>query len=165
MDVFVLRHGDANTSTKDLVDDSKRMLSASGIKEIENVTKLFSKFEIKLDLIYSSPLRRAKQSSEIIAKTQKKSKVVYLNELKPEGNVEEICQTLSKQKESSVVLIVGHIPLLIDLINYIISSVIKSDLSLKTGGLCKIKTMSLEPRLKGELEWLLVPKLIRKISK
>lgn len=88
MDIFVLRHGDANPATKKLMNDSRRGLSDSGIKEIENVSELFARFEIRFDCIYSSPLRRAKQSTDIISKNQKKSKVIELSELKPEGSVE-----------------------------------------------------------------------------
>jgi phosphohistidine phosphatase len=165
MDIFILRHGDANPTTKKLMNDSKRGLSDGGIKEIENVSELFTKFEIKFDYIYSSPLKRAKQSTDIISKNQKKSKTVELAELKPEGNVEELCKKIAKQKENSTILIVGHNPLLVNLINYIINLGNSQNLTLKTGGLAKIKTLSLEPQLKGELEWLLAPKLIRKISK
>lgn len=165
MDIFVLRHGDANATGKKLMDDSKRGLSDAGIKEIENVTELFAKFEIKFDYIYSSPLKRAKQSAEIISKNQKKSKVIELSELKPEGSVEEVCKKLERRKEGTTILIVGHNPLLINLVNYIINPGNRQNLSLKTGGLVKIKTLSLEPQLKGNLEWLLPPKLIRKISK
>jgi phosphohistidine phosphatase len=164
MDLFILRHGDANITTKKLVDDSKRSLSDAGVKEIENVSELFSKFEIKFDWIYSSPLKRAKQSAEIISKKQKKSKFVELDELKPEGSVEAVCKKLSKQKEATT-LIVGHNPLLVNLVSYIISPANRPRLSLKKGGLVKIKTLALEPHLSGELEWLLAPKMIRKISK
>jgi phosphohistidine phosphatase len=165
MDIFILRHGDANTITKKSLDDSKRSLSENGIKEIENVSGLFSKFEIRLDYIYSSPLKRAKQSAEIISRDQKKAKFVTLDQLKPEGSVEEICKVLSKQKEEASVLVVGHVPILADLANNIISSSDQPHLSLKTGGLIRIKTLALEPQLRGGLEWLLSPKLIRKISK
>jgi len=79
--------------------------------------------------------------------------------------VEEVCKKIAKQKEISTILIVGHNPFLVNLVNYIINSGNGQNLSLKTGGLVKIKILSLEPQLKGDLEWLLPPKLIRKISK
>ena len=167
MEVYILRHGDANPQTKKAVDDSKRSLSEAGIKEIENVSWLFVKFVIKFDRVFSSPLKRAKQTAEIIMKNQKKSELIELNELKPEGSIEEVCKKISKQKEESAVLIIGHNPLLANLANYIINSPesLTSRVSLKTGGLIKIKIIATEPKLKGELEWLLSPKLIRKVSK
>jgi phosphohistidine phosphatase len=164
MEIFVLRHGDANVITKKLLDDSKRTLSDKGVKEIEDVSELFSKLDMKFDYIYSSPLKRARQSAEILLRSQKKSKLVELNELKPEGTPETISDKLSEQKEESSVIIIGHNPLLIDFISYVTASE-HCHLSLKTGGIAKIKTTSMKPRLSGNLELLLTPKLIRKVRK
>ncbi|WP_048194311.1 phosphohistidine phosphatase SixA [Candidatus Nitrosotenuis uzonensis] len=162
MNIFILRHGDANTSTK-VMDDFKRPISDVGVKESEYIAKMLSVFGIMFDRVFSSPLTRAKQTAEIAIKSQK-VRIVEVNELKPEGNVEQIAKILSEQKENSTILLVGHSPLLVDLICYITGSV-HGSVSLKTGGIAKIKTSSLRPRLSGNLEWLLTPKVIRKISK
>jgi phosphohistidine phosphatase SixA len=167
LEIYILRHGDANADSKKTIDDSKRVLSEAGIKEIEGASRFFAEFGIKFDSIFTSPLKRAKQTATIAAKDQKKSPIVELNELKPEGNVSDLCKRLSKQKEDSVILVVGHNPLLVDLADDVINpeNHHATNFSLKTGGLIKIKTTSLEPKLKGQLEWLLSPKLIRKVSK
>ncbi len=167
MEIFILRHGDANSNAKKLTDDSKRSLSENGVKEIENVANFFEKIEVNFDHIFSSPLKRAKQTSEIILKKQNKSSFTELEELKPEGRVEEICQILGSQKEDASVLVVGHNPLLVDLANYIINSAehIPTNISLKTGGIIKLKISSLEPKMKGDLQLALTPKLIRKFCK
>ncbi len=165
MEIFILRHGDANSDSKKITDDSKRSLTEAGIKEIENVCRFFDEFDIKIDHIFSSPLKRAKQTSQMILKDQK-SKITELEELKPEGNPNDACKKITKQNHPTI-LVVGHNPLLIDIINHITSSQkqIASNVSLKTGGLAKIKITSTDPRLTGHLEWLLAPKIIRKVSK
>ncbi len=167
MDIFILRHGDAAVDTKKLVDDSKRSLSDVGISEIENVSRLLALHKIELDYIFSSPLNRAKQTAKIISEKQKKAKLIELDELKPEGVKEDIARTISKQNVESKILIVGHTPLLLSLLNYIISSEEHAQIRipLKTGSLARIKTISIDPQLKGDLFWLLSPKLIRKLSK
>lgn len=164
MEIFILRHGDANS--KKIIDDSKRALTDAGIKEIENVSRLFAEFDIEISHVFSSPLKRAMQTSEIILKAQKKAKLSELAELKPEGSPEEICKKIIRHSDSSI-LIVGHIPLLIETINYITCSQKQNacEIFLKTGGLAKIKINTMEPRLQGQLEWLLTPKMIRKVSK
>jgi phosphohistidine phosphatase SixA len=165
MEIFILRHGDANSDSKKITDDSKRSLTEAGIKEIENVCRFFEEFDIKIDHIFSSPLKRAKQTAQIILKDQR-AKMTEIEELKPEGNPDDTCKKIIKQNHSSI-LVVGHNPLLVDIINHITSSQkqIASNISLKTGGLAKIKITSVEPRLTGHLEWLLAPKIIRKVSK
>lgn len=166
MDIYILRHGDANANSKKIIDDSKRVLSDAGIKEIENVSKLFEELDIEIDHIFSSPLKRTKQTSEIIIKNQKKAGLTELAELKPEGNPDDIYKKVARTKHSAI-LIVGHNPLLIDLVNHITNTEkqIIDGFSLKTGGLAKIKIHSVDPQLRGQLEWLLTPKLIRKVSK
>ena len=165
MDIYILRHGDANSDTKKIIDDSKRPLTEAGIKEIENVSKLFTELEIQIARIYSSPLLRAKQSAKIIQKFQKKAEMLEIAELKPEGIPGEACKKIAS--DSSAVLVVGHNPLLVEIINYVTSSDKQQTchISLKTGGLAKIKTTAIEPQLQGHLEWLLTPKMARKISK
>lgn len=162
MNIFVLRHGDANTGTK-ISDDFRRPISDVGVKESEAVARMLTVFEIKFDRVFSSPLKRARQTAEIATKSQK-IRIMEINELKPEGNIEQILKILSEQKENSTILMVGHNPLLTDLICNIIGCA-QSSVSLKTGGIAKIKITSLRPKLSGNLEWLLTPKIIRKISK
>jgi len=165
MEIFLLRHGDANSDSKKIIDDSKRSLTDAGIKEIENVSKFFAEFDITIDHIFASPLKRAKQTAEIIAKDQKKAQLTEMIELKPEGVAEDVCKKIIKQSKPTI-LIVGHMPLLVNIISYITSQKhFTCDLSLKTGGLVKIKTITIEPHLHGQLEWLLTPKMIRKVSK
>jgi phosphohistidine phosphatase len=162
MDIFILRHGDANAGTH--IEDSKRPLSDVGIKEAEAAARLFLEFEIRFDHAFSSPLKRAKQTLGFIIKTQKKTLITEIDELKPEGSVEPIIKILAKQKENSMILIVGHNPILLDLIKYIIDSK-QASILLKTGGLAKIRANMIGTKIRGELEWLLTPKTIRKISK
>lgn len=166
MDIFILRHGDANSSSKKITDDSKRTLTETGIKEIENVSRLFAEFDIEISHIFSSPLNRAKQTAEIILKNQKKTKLVEIVELKPEGVPSEVLKRIIKQAGATI-LVIGHNPLLIDIINHITNTEkqIADGLALKTGGLAKIKITAMEPQLHGHLEWLLTPKLIRKVIK
>ncbi|NDB63990.1 MAG: hypothetical protein EB170_09065, partial [Nitrosopumilaceae archaeon] len=41
MEIFVLRHGDANSDSKKIIDDSKRVLTDAGIKEVDGVSRFF----------------------------------------------------------------------------------------------------------------------------
>ena len=166
MDIFILRHGDANTDSKKITDDSKRALTEAGIKEIENVAGLFAEFDVEISHIFTSPLRRTRQTAEIILKNQKKTKLNELAELKPEGAPSEALKKIIRQTGSTI-LIIGHNPLLVDIINHITNTEKQTTdgLALKTGGLAKIRVTVLEPQLRGHLEWLLTPKLIRKVIK
>ena len=65
---FVMRHGEAQTNANQIVSSSnqKYPLTPQGRKEINEVIKKLKK--LKIDLIFSSPTFRAKQTAQIIGK-------------------------------------------------------------------------------------------------
>ena len=86
MDLFILRHGEAGRSSA-ARDDSKRMLTVEGEKEIRDISKGIKNLGIEFDHIFTSPVLRARRTAELVSETLgQKNRVVELNELKPEGN-------------------------------------------------------------------------------
>ena len=86
-------------------------------------------------------------------------------ELKPEGNRLELYKKLSQLKSDSSLLIIGHQPYLSEMIGNLIFDYDSDNdprIILKKSGLAKIVITSLMPTMKGELRWLLSPKLLRK---
>ena len=162
MDLLVLRHGEAGRSSLS-PGDSKRSLTAEGRQEVADLTNGIKALDVKLDCVFSSPLLRAKQTAEIVAKSLKyKGKIEDLDSLKPEGNKLEFYSVLSKLKQDSVILVVGHEPYLSELIGEAISQS-GCRINLKKAGLARIKITSTLPKIKGELRWLLTPKQLKKI--
>ncbi|WP_101477359.1 phosphohistidine phosphatase SixA [Candidatus Nitrosotalea bavarica] len=163
MDLLVLRHGEAGKRSPS-PGDSKRTLTAEGRQEIVDLSNGLKHLEVQLDYILTSPLLRAKNTAEIVAKSLKyKGKIEELDVLKPEGSRLEFYSALSKLKRESVVLVVGHEPYLSEMISEAIS---QSDcrIDLKKAGLARIRVLSILPKLKGDLRWLLTPKLLKKMS-
>ncbi len=70
--IFIMRHGEADHNVKNMVGpavpayDKNNNLTKKGMKEAEKTAGLLKKE--KIDLIVSSPLNRARQTSEIISK-------------------------------------------------------------------------------------------------
>lgn len=165
MDLFILRHGDAGRRSTTSREDSKRPLTLGGKKEIEEMSNGLCSLGIRLDYIFTSPLLRSKQTAEIVFKNLKcKNQIIELDELKPEGNKLQFYNKLSALKQDSSVLIVGHEPYLSELIGETISGG-TSRIDLKKGGLARIRTISLLPKIQGELRWLLTPKHMKKMAK
>lgn len=163
MDLLVLRHGEAGKQSP-LSGDFKRTLTSEGRQEIIDLSNGLKILEVKFDYVLTSPLLRAKDTAEIVAKSLKyKGKIHELDSLKPEGSRLEFYATLSKLKQDSVVLVVGHEPYLSKMISEGIS---QSDcrINLKKAGLARIRVLSTLPKLKGDLRWLLTPKLLKKLA-
>ncbi len=163
MDLFILRHGEAGRSSPS-PGDFKRALTSEGEQEIKDISEGIMILGVKFDHILTSPLLRAKQTAEITAKSIKfKNKIEEIKSLKPEGSRLELYAHLAKLKQDAVVLIVGHEPFLSELIGEAISNP-DCRIDLKKGGLARIRVVSILPKIKGELRWLLSPKILKKIT-
>ncbi len=165
MDLFILRHGEAGRRSSTIRDDSKRTLTEEGEKEIIDISKGVEDLGIEFDYIFTSPLLRARQTAEVISKiVTSKNQIKELDELKPEGNKLQLYNKLSNLKQDSVILIVGHEPYLSELVGEAISNE-GCKIDLKKGGLARIRVLTILPKLKGELRWLLTPKHLKRIAR
>jgi phosphohistidine phosphatase len=161
MDVFVLRHGEAGNRQKMTVVDTRRTLTAAGRKDIDEIAKGLLKLKIRPDQIITSPLVRARETADIVAKVQKSRSVEEWEELKPEGNRQQFYGRLSKLKSESTVLVVGHEPYLSTMICEIIGA-LGGHIVLKKGGLARVQIDAFVPKVSGKLRWLLSPRLLKK---
>ena len=172
MELFILRHGETSKrlSRSGGLD---RSLTYTGTAEIKSIANSIKKLRIKIDLIVTSPLSSCKQTGEIINDLfNKKIPLIICNDLKPEGKLLDFYNKISKYKGTSSILIVGHEPYLSSMINDIISNSDAdrnynknyNNIILKKAGLSRIKIISTVPKLKGELRWLLTPRILKKLS-
>lgn len=160
LDLFILRHGE---SAKRLGrNNGLRSLTFAGHREVEEIATSFKELEIKFDFIVTSPIKGAHQTALIVAKIlNQEKKIQDWNELRPEGNRQELYQKLSQLRQQSSLLLVGHGPYLIGMIYDILFGGKSGQIVLKKTGLARIAITTYVPRLKGELKWLLTPTLIK----
>jgi phosphohistidine phosphatase len=132
---------------------------------MEEVSESLLTLGLKFDGIFTSPLKRAYETAAIVSKTFKSlDRLEHWDELRPEGKRPDLYRKLAKFKQESNVLLVGHEPYLGTLIGEIVSGNSNSHITLKKGGLAKVRITSFLPKASGELRWLLTPKQIRKMS-
>jgi phosphohistidine phosphatase len=166
LDLFILRHGDAGRKIAAGSTDAKRALTVAGQKEIADISKSLKDLGIKINLVITSPLKRAQETATIVAKTLKvQSKMQEWNELTPEANRIKLYGKLSSYKQDASILIVGHNPYLSEMISEIISEDKNGHIDLKKGGVARIRITSSNPAFKGELKWLITPRLLKRLSK
>jgi len=161
MDLYILRHGKAGQSSESS-DDSKRALTSTGKKEIRDIARWMRKEKFTFDVIASSPLIRASETADIVARTlDQKDRIVIWDDLAPGGDLDSVCYNAAQSKSGATILIVGHEPALSSLIGKIISQDGTASIILPKGGLAKIRNFSFENQPSGDLQWLLIPKQIQ----
>ena len=89
------------------------------------------------------------------------NKIQVWNELAPEGQRIEVYRKISHLREEYTVLIVGHQPLLGQMVNDMIHNEKSKacNLLLKKGGVVRIRLIRKSNIPKGELRWLLTPNI------
>jgi phosphohistidine phosphatase len=165
MDLYLFRHAEAGNRLPAQARDMERSLTADGKEELEDVARSLARLKIKPDHIISSPLKRTRETADIVAKSFKqRGKVEVWDELKPEGSKQELFKRLSKLKPESTVICVGHEPYLSQAINEVMGHQGSPKIVLRKCGLARLSVKAFSPKVEGELRWLLTPRLLKRMS-
>ncbi len=168
MDLYILRHGQAGKRLVAENKDFERALTVTGEEEVKKIADALYDLDLKLDFIAASPLARTRQTAEIIVKKLKvkEEKFELWDELKPEANKLALYAKLAQFKIGSSVMMVGHEPYLSSMIrDLVFDGQGCGRIILKKAGLAKVDMISLRPRAKGELRWLLTPRHLKRLDK
>ena len=167
MELYILRHGEAGQRSSQ-PGDGIRPLTSAGKAEILQIAKALKVIGLKFDLVVTSPLKRAYDTAMIVSDIFNiGNRLQVWKELSPEGQRTDIYRKISQLREEYAVLVVGHQPLLGDMVNDIIHKGKSSpcNLLLKKGGVVRLRLVSKNNIPRGELRWLLSPRILKNISK
>ena len=163
VDIFILRHGEAGNRMTVVEKDSERPVTPEGRAEMQKIARSLKAAGLQADRIFTSPLRRARETAEIAAKILNIPTLEEWDELKPDGSKTELYRKLARLEQNSRPILVGHEPYLTSMIGEIIGTT-GAKIVLKKGGIGKVRITSFTPRISGELRWLLTPKIITQMS-
>lgn len=155
MILYFLRHGLAGDKTKWQSDDRLRPLTQEGNASMIHTAERIEALNLGLDLIISSPLVRAYQTAEIVARRlAMMDNLVQDERLAPGVGFQGLAGILAGHFEDTIML-VGHEPDFSGMLTTLIGG---GKLVLQKGGLTRVDLTSNEPLL-GKLVWLL-PRVI-----
>ena len=165
MNLLVFRHGPAGDSEAwkaEGRDDRLRPLTSEGKKDTREAVAGLARLLPRLDIIISSPLVRATQTAEILAR-EYHCEIVTRDTLVPDSDPEESVTSLAELGENQVVAIVGHEPHLSRFISYLLGGQRSSFVDLTKAGACllELKTVG---RAKATLKWLLTRRELARLG-
>lgn len=165
MNVYLLRHAIAAEASVGRAD-SRRPLTAEGIQKMRRVAKGMRALELSFEVILSSPLLRARQTAEIVAKTFKaQDRLKLSNNLAPHGRHAALIREINQlDPPAENALLVGHEPHLSRLLSLLVTGAPDCSFTLKKAGLCLLSAETLRPG-RCALEWLLTPKQLSLLRK
>jgi phosphohistidine phosphatase len=143
------------------IHDADRALTGQGREEIKKIGHWMVTMGYTFDLIATSPLKRARETAEIIGSTTKQEHNVQVWDLlSPGGDLEALSRQIVTAGGGRSVLIIGHEPMLSVLISRIISRNATASVVLAKGAFARIKNVTCHGDLSGELHSLVTPKQI-----
>jgi phosphohistidine phosphatase len=165
MNLYIIRHAIAvEPGTAGYEDDSTRPLTEKGCKKMNSIARGLRGFDVKLDLIISSPYLRARQTAEILADVFKLSdRLVFSENLIPSGSPDQLIGEINEKYSVDSLAIVGHEPSLSSLISELLVGNATISINMKKGGVCCLVLDDLRIQRSATLEWLLTPSQLIKL--
>jgi len=168
MQLLVIRHATAENpaTVADTGEaDAARPLSKEGKRTMKRVTAGLSELVDELDVIAASPLVRAQQTAQIVAKAYNDLPVATVDALLPENEPSALVPWLQQHAADNVVAIVGHEPHLGILVTWLMTGQKTSRVALKKGSACLLEFSDTVEGGSATLHWLLTPSELRRIGR
>jgi phosphohistidine phosphatase len=162
MKLYILRHGDAGEAGDPRYKDAERPLTTKGIQRTKQLAHVLREMEISMDVIVSSPLTRARETAEIVARGLKLGEDVRISEhLAPSGSMEELVHQLNTIRPAPKnAMLVGHEPYLSGFISLLCTGGPGLPMVFKKGALSRLDLQVLSCGKCATLDWLLQPRVI-----
>jgi phosphohistidine phosphatase len=164
MNLLVIRHANA----EDKIEwagtgepDAKRPLTEDGRKKMKRGAKGLRKMVGNIDLLATSPLTRAVQTAEVVAREFEEVAVVVTDSLDPSRPHHVFLDWLRSLDEITTVAVVGHDPHLSGLVSWLLTGRDGGIIEMKKGAACMIELDRAGAPGTGRLVWALTPDQLR----
>lgn len=158
MDIYFLRHASAGTYKLPEKEDEKRPLDDEGTQQSRDIGRLLARLEVKPDSFISSPLTRAMQTAELVAKEIHFTADIGVSDaLRPDAGYEQFQRLLEDYSRAKSIIVTGHNPTLSQFLSRLISHDAADDVvDLKKGAVAKVERSDT-----AQLTWCVTPRIAR----
>lgn len=159
MIIYFLRHASAGESMMNPKKDEKRALDQTGIEQCGYVGRALAALDVHVDVIVSSPLKRATQTASLVGNEMGYEGKLQLDDaLRPGASFDDFRRLLAKYAKREAVMVVGHNPNLSEFLGRSVSeNGCEANVELKKGAVARVESS----RNSGTLNWCLTPKILR----
>jgi phosphohistidine phosphatase len=158
MEIYVLRHGEAEEKESGQTD-ADRKLTPKGKQDLKAVLKLARKADTAPNVILTSPLRRAQETAAIAAEVLGCKNVFETLNLLPGASPELVWKEIGTDYKVEEILLAGHLPHLGSLIGLLLEASVMVDV--KKSSLVRIATQGRLGPPRGVLKWMITAKIAK----
>ena len=161
MIVYFLRHANAGKPLANPKKDEKRALDKEGIEQCGIVGRALAALDVQVDVIISSPLKRAAQTASLVGnELSYEGKLQLEDALRPGASFADFRKMLEKYFNQEAIMVVGHNPNLSEFLGRSISETgCEAGTELKKSAVAKVEM----GRNSALLHWFLTPKVLRSL--
>jgi phosphohistidine phosphatase len=160
--LLIIRHAIAAERGTPGLPDDERPLTPEGEKRFQQAAKGLARVARRPDVLFTSPLVRARRTAEIAAEAWGRVEPVSLDAL-ASGDIEGLEKALASRKPEDEVAIVGHEPHVSALLGRLLGSSHSERLAFRKGGAALVELSGRLPQ-GGLLVWFLTPKALRALA-
>ncbi len=167
MKLLLVRHAKAAPRPRSGVlrkHDERRRLTPDGRRDMAKAAKGLKRLVPAIDVLATSPLVRARETAEILARRYDHDGIADVAALAPGAEPKALVEWLRGQPQDALIALVGHEPDLGGFAGYLLTGRRETFLPLKKGGACLIDLAGGPAAGGGRLEWLLPPGALRKLA-
>jgi phosphohistidine phosphatase len=159
MIIYFLRHASAGERVSNSKKDEKRALDPAGVEQCGYVGRALAALDTRVDVVVSSPLKRAAQTASLVANEMgHEGKLQFNDGLRPSATFADFRRLLGAYAKHETIMVVGHNPNLSEFAGRCISqNGCEAVVDLKKGAVARIEI----GRNSGVLNWCLTPKILR----
>ena len=160
MKVYLVRHAVAADRGEEYPDDTRRPLTPHGISRFKETVEGLAALGVRVDVVLSSPLVRARQTAELLAAgLQDRPPVVDARWLAAGNPAAAAIDALAGREDVGSVALVGHEPGIGELAARLVGA--QTPFVFKKGGVCRIDFDGPARASAGELRWFATPRMLR----
>jgi phosphohistidine phosphatase len=168
MNLYLMRHADAGVPRDNPILDAKRGLVKEGKQQCMLMAGVLTGLKVQIDVIISSPLKRARQSAQFVAtEIGFDSPVLTSPALAPDGDYAAFQHLIAQYSNREGVLVVGHNPNLHQYLAKLLTGNGHNNGNQSSFGLVRMRKGSIArvdmSRRPAQLQWLIDPRLARTI--
>ena len=108
MNVYLIRHAQAELIQAGQLD-ADRKLTPKGLEQAKTLRRTFEHLDVYLDVVYSSPWRRARQTAVALESVAHHLEIMPELAAAPDALIQKLLE-LAAQRPEAVVALVGHQP-------------------------------------------------------
>ena len=141
------------------MQDEKRPLDKEGIEQCRYVGRLLNALDTHVDLILSSPLKRATQSASLVGnEIAYEQKIELAPALKPGASYDAFRDLLHTWRGLEAIMVVGHNPNLSRFLSLMVTSGLSNSATeMKKGSVARV---DMGPK-RSALQWMITPRLVK----